>query len=83
MQNNHNDVYGNSIKVAKRIAITMLCCLPFLIIFAYLMRNVIKSNGLQILCFIIIMGLVVLIEELIVRHKNKNKVDIEDKDVFK
>lgn len=83
MQNNHNDVYGNSIKVAKRIAITMLCCLPFLIIFAYFMRNVIKSNGLQILCFIIIMGLVVLIEELIVRHKNKNKVDIEDKDVFK
>ena len=72
---NRNEMYENGMKVAKRIAITMLCCVPFLIIFAYLTRNVITSNGLQILCFVLIMGVVVLIEEL---------VEVEDKkDVFK
>lgn len=81
---NRNEMYENGMKVAKRIAITMLCCVPFLIIFAYLTKNVITSNGLQILCFVLIMGAVVLIEELIARRKKKNKVEVEDKkDVFK
>ena len=81
---NRNEMYENGMKVAKRIVITMLCCVPFLIIFAYLTRNVITSNGLQILCFVLIMGVVVLIEELIARRKKKNKVEVEDKkDVFK
>ncbi len=81
---NRNEMYENGMKVAKRIAITMLCCVPFLIIFAYLTRNVITSNGLQILCFVLIMGVAVLIEELIARRKKKNKVEVEDKkDVFK
>ena len=81
---NRNEMYENGMKVAERIAITMLCCVPFLIIFAYLTRNVITSNGLQILCFVLIMGVVVLIEELIARRKKKNKVEVEDKkDVFK
>ena len=81
---NRNEMYENGMKIAKRIAITMLCCVPFLIIFAYLTRNVITSNGLQILCFVLIMGVVVLIEESIARRKKKNKVEVEDKkDVFK
>ena len=81
---NRNEMYENGMKVAKRIAITMICCVPFLIIFAYLTRNVITSNGLQILCFVLIMGVAVLIEELIARRKKKNKVEVEDKkDVFK
>ncbi len=85
MRDNRDSVYDNAMRVAKRIAITMLCCVPFLIVFAYLMRNIITSNGLQIFLFVVIMGVVVLIEELIVRHKKKHKAEIEDdkKDVFK
>ena len=85
MRDNRDYVYDNAMRVAKRIAITMLCCVPFLIVFAYLMRNIITSNGLQIFLFVVIMGVAVLIEELIVRHKNKHKAEIEDdkKDVFK
>ena len=73
--------------MVKRIAITMLCCLPVLIVFAYLTRNIITSNFWQIFIFIIIMGLAVLIEELITRAKEKRKQADEllgtKKDVFK
>lgn len=85
MRDNRNEVYDNAMKVAKRIAITMLCCVPFLLVFAYLMRNIITSNGLQIFLFVLIMGVVVLIEELLVRRKNKceSKIEEDKKDVFK
>lgn len=85
MRDNRDEVYDNAMKVAKRIAITMLCCVPFLLVFAYLMRNVITSSGLQIFIFVLIMGVVVLIEELIVRRKKRHesKVEEDKKDVFK
>lgn len=85
MRDNRDEVYDNAMKVAKRIAITMLCCVPFLLVFAYLMRNVITSSGLQIFIFVLIMGVAVLIEELIVRRKKRreSKVEEDKKDVFK
>ncbi len=85
MRNTQNEQFERAFKVAKRIGITMLCCLPVLIAFAYLTRRVIKSSALQILCFVLIMGVVVLIEEIIARKKEKRKIerDITNKDVFK
>ena len=83
--NNRNDAYKQMLKVAKRIAITILCCVPVIFVFAYLTRNVIKSDAVQIVCFVLIMGTAVLIEELIARNKEKQKLeDVETKkDVFR
>ena len=69
----------------KRIAITVLCCVPVMIVFGYLTRNVIKSNALQILCFTLIMGVAVAVVEIVARAKEKAKAEeIETKrDVFK
>ena len=82
-----NDTYKNMLKVAKRIAITILCCIPVMVLFGYFTRNVIKSDALQVVCFMLIMGVAVLIEELIVRAKEKAKAEeavVEPKkDVFK
>ena len=86
-QRQQNEIMQNAMKVAKRISITILICIPFLVVFAYLTRNVITSNVLQILCFILIMGVVVLIEEIVVRKREKKKKAKEilegTKDVFK
>lgn len=83
--NNRNDAYKRMFKVAKRIAITILCCVPVMIIFGYLTRNLIKSDALQIVCFMLIMGIAVAIVEVIARAKEKEKEqEIETKrDVFK
>ena len=84
---NRNDGYKNAIKVAKRIAITILCCIPALILFGYFTRNVIKSNALQIVCFMLIMGIAVAVVEVIARAKEKAKAEQDmvepKKDVFK
>ena len=84
---NPNTNMQNAFKVAKRIAITILISIPFLLAFAFLTRKVITSNGLQILCFVLIMGVFVLVEELIVRAKERRKkkeAQVEEKtDVFK
>ena len=86
-QRQQNEIMQNAMKVAKRISITILICIPFLVVFTYLTRNVITSNVLQILCFILIMGVVVLIEEIVVRKREKKKKAKEilegTKDVFK
>ena len=83
--NDRNEAYKNIMKVAKRIAITVLCCVPVMIIFGYLTRNVIKSNALQIVCFMLIMSVAVAVVEVIARAKEKKqKEEIETKrDVFK
>ena len=87
MRPTQNDVIQSATKVAKRVAITILVCIPFLIVFAYLMRNIITSNGLQIVCFMLIMAVAVLIEEIVARKKEKRKKAQEilspKKDVFK
>ena len=83
--NGRDEAYKNVMKVAKRIATTILCCVPVMIIFGYLTRNVIKSNALEIICFMLIMGVAVAVEEIVVRRKEKLKAEeIETKkDVFK
>lgn len=83
--NSRDEAYKSIMKVAKRIAITILFCVPVMIIFGYLTRNVIKSNALQIVCFILIMGVAVAIVEVVAHAKEKKqKEEIETKrDVFK
>ncbi len=83
--NGRDEAYKNIMKVAKRIAITILCCIPVIIIFGYLTRNIITSDALQIVCFTLIMGVAVAVEEVIVRAKEKRqKEEVETKrDVFK
>lgn len=83
--NNMPESMANAMKVAKRIAITMLICVPFMLLFAYLTRSFITSDAAQIVCFILIMGTAVLIEEIVVRKKEKAKkeMNIEKKDVFR
>ena len=87
MRREENPIYKNAIKVAKRIAITILCCIPVIVIFSYYTRNIIKSSALQILCYMLIMGFAVLIEEIVVRNKEKQKKEEsmfnDKKDVFK
>ena len=83
--NSSADAYKNMMKVAKRIAITILCCIPVLGVFGYLTRNVIKSDAVQIICFMLIMGTAVAIVEVIARKKEKQqKEEVKTKrDVFK
>ena len=84
-QPNQQEFINNAMKVGKRIAITILICIPILIIFAYLTRNIITSNTAQVLIFIAVMGVAVLLEEIIVRKREKAKkeMQIEKKDVFR
>ena len=83
--NNRDQAFKNIMKVAKRIAITILCCIPIVIVFGYLTRNIITSDALQIICFTLIMGVAVAVVEIIARAKEKAKSEeIETKrDVFK
>lgn len=85
--NQQNEVYKRAMKVAKRIAITMLCCIPALIIFGYLTRNIITSDFWQIFCFVIIMGIAVVIVEVVARSREQKKAEQAQfetkKDVFK
>lgn len=83
--NGRDETFKNAIKVAKRIAITILCCIPVLIVFGYLTRKVITSDVLQVLCFMLIMAMAVTAVEIIARTKEKKqKEEIETKrDVFK
>ena len=81
------DMYKNAKKVAKRIAITVLCCFPILIVFDYLMRNIITSDALMITCYVVIMGAAVAIVEPIARAREKRRkeqAEVEPKkDVFR
>lgn len=85
--NNRDEAVQNIMKVAKRIAIAVLISLPVCVLFGYFTRTVITSNFLQTVCFIAIMGVAVLIEELVTRHKEKKKQAQEilntKKDVFR
>ena len=85
--NQQDEMFKNAKKVAKRIAITMLCCLPVLFLFSYFTRNIITQDWLEILCFMLIMGVAVAVEEVIVRKRERRKAELEiletKKDVFK
>lgn len=78
-----NELMQRIMKRGKRIAITVLCCFPALILFGYLTRNVITNNVAQIAIYVAVMGVAVLIVELIAKKKAENKQEIEDVDVFK
>ena len=82
---NRDESFRNIMKVAKRIAITILCCLPILGVFGYFTRNVITSNVLQVVCFTLIMGVAVAIVEIVARTKEKaQSEEVKTKrDVFK
>jgi len=85
--NGRDEAYKNIVKVAKRIAITILCCIPVVVVFGYLTRNIITSDALQVVCFMLIMGIAVAVVEVIFRAKEKAKKEQEivepKKDVFK
>ena len=85
--NGRDEAYKNIMKVAKRIAITVLCCIPVLILFGYFTRNIIKSDALQVVCFMLIMGIAVAVVEVIARAKEKQKAEQTmvkpKKDVYK
>ena len=87
MRDNRIEKFENLKKVVKRIAITMLVCIPICILFGYFTQNLIKSDALQIVCFMAIMGLGVLIVEIIARKREKKKQEQSiletKKDVFK
>ena len=87
MRDNRNESYQKMMKTAKRIAMEILISLPVCIVFAYLTRNVITSDALQIVCFMVIMGVAVLIGELAYKRKQQKKeaqeILIPKKDVFK
>ncbi len=80
-------MYQNAMKVAKRIAITVICCVPIMIAFGYLTRNVITNSAVQIICFMLIMSVAVVIVELIAKRqaqkREAKKILNNDKDVFK
>ena len=83
----NTDMFRRAKKLVKRVSITILCCIPFILIFAYLTRNVITSDAAQIVCFIAIMGAAVGVVEPIARAREKRKAEqakVEPKrDVFK
>ena len=88
MRIDRSEAYRKALKVGKRIAITLLLCIPCLVLLAYYTRNVITENWAQILLFIVIMGFVVTIEELVVKRKEQKKEEEEiikepQEDVFK
>ena len=87
MRDNRDEMINRTMKVAKRIVITMCCCIPFLIIFSHLMRNILTENWQSILIYIAVMGLAVLVVELIARKRERDRARraiLEDKkDVFK
>ncbi len=87
MRKDIDETGAKIMKVGKRIAITILCCVPFLIVVSYLLRNVLTSDTLWIIIYMITFGGAVLIEELISRSKEKRKkmrAELhEDEDVFK
>ena len=87
MRDNRLEQFNNLKKVVKRIGLAILVCIPICILFGYFTRNIIKSDTLQIVCFMAIMGLGVLAVEVVARAKEKRQK--EDKslgkkeDVFK
>ena len=87
MRDNRNETYQKMMKTAKRIALEILISLLICIIFAYLTRNLITNDFLQIVCFMVIMAVAVLIGELVYKRKQQKKQAQEilnpKKDVFK
>lgn len=87
MRKDQNQMYNSIMKVAKRIAITIVCCVPFMVLFGYYTSNIITASWAQVLIFTTFLLVVVLIEELISRKREQKKQarELSEKttDVFK
>ena len=88
MRVDRSESYRKALKIGKRIAITILICIPLLILFGYYTINIITADCAQILIFMVIMGLAVTIEELVAKRKEQKKEAQEilkepKEDVFK
>ncbi len=85
-QPSQNNNMQGIMKVGKRVAITILVCVPILIVFGYLTRNVL-NDALQVVSFMLIMGIAVLIEEIVARKIESKKLAKsileKNEDVFK
>lgn len=73
-------------KIIKRIGLTILCCIPFLIILGYFMQGV--NSIATIFTFAVVMLIVVCVEEYITAKKTARKEVLKktlhkDEDVFK
>lgn len=81
-----SEIFNRMMKTAKRIVVTMLCCVPFLIVIAYLCRQFLHG-WMQYLLFVAVLGLVVGVEELVfnrlVKRKEAKRIIEGNKDVFK
>lgn len=72
-------------KSLKRYFITMLCCIPLLIMVGIFLENKV-NKAVRITIFVLIMLVVFVIVEFIyakLRVRNENKPKIKHEDVFK
>ena len=70
-------------KNLKRYLITLLCCIPLLFVVGFLLGESV-NRALRIFIFMLIIGAVIIVEEMIVAKRNAKKVDKKPKqDVFK
>lgn len=72
-------------KNIKRYLITMLCCIPLLIVVGVFLEGKV-SKGLRITIFVLILTVVFVLVEYIyskLRHKKENKPKVKHEDVFK
>ena len=72
--------------IVKRIGITILCCLPALIIIGYLLRDL--NSGAKVAIFVLFMLVVICIEEYFhlkfsTKKELMRKALHKDEDVFK
>lgn len=70
----------------KRIGITILCCIPFMVIIGYILRN--THSAVTIAIFVVFMLVAVCIEEyihikLFTKKQLMRKALNKDEDVFK
>ena len=70
----------------KRIGITILCCLPMLIIIGYMIRNL--NSVATVAIFTLFMAVVICVEEYVhirisTKKTLKKKILHKDEDVFK
>lgn len=73
---------SSALALVKRIAVTIGCCLPFILLLGLWLEKKL-SNGWIIFIFVVIMLLAVIIEELIHTIKKDKNDKNTKRDVFK
>ena len=81
-----NNRYEETLKIKKtikRYLITLLCCLPLLIVVGVLLEGKVNTF-VRMTIFVVILAVVYIVVELITKRKTKNKhIKVEHEDVFK